>query len=211
MDGPSRYAAARRPQRFWLWRHQLPRCAGRVHSRQAQRKRQAVGSCHYTLASCGREKFQCGDSNASVNCGCLLQSSVAWRAGDRRCIGHGNRRASADSPERCRGRSRTSACRSGGIRPESAGTAGDRLRRRRRSGRQVDQGAEGVESQPSSDLEGPASTRHLSWTRPCGQSGVLVHRARLAVRQHAGAAARRRTNRGRYFCRSGPHHDSATR
>ena len=43
VDDAGRWRAARRSERFWFWRHQFPRCARRIHSRQAERKRQAVG------------------------------------------------------------------------------------------------------------------------------------------------------------------------
>ena len=101
--------------------------------------------------------------------------------------------------------------RSGGIGPACARTPRDRLCRRRRAGGQIGESAEGAKSQPSADLEGSASARHLPRDWPCGQSGVPVHRTRLAVRQHARAASRRRANCGRNFRRSGPHHDPATR
>ena len=98
VDGPSRYPAARRPQRLWLWRHQLPRCAGGVHSRQAQRKRQAVGSGHCTIASRGGAECQRGNcyAPAAQLAAVDLQSSIAWRAGDRR------RLRSRDSPSVCK-------------------------------------------------------------------------------------------------------------
>ena len=41
---PADSTAARRPQRLWFWRHQLPRRGRRVHTRQAERKWQA-GCC----------------------------------------------------------------------------------------------------------------------------------------------------------------------
>ena len=46
---------------------------------------------------------------------------------------------------------------------------------------------------------------------PAGKVAFLYTGSRLAVRQHARAAARRRTNCGRTVRRSGPHHDSAAR
>ena len=45
VDHASRWRAPRRSERFWFWRHQFPRRARRIHSPQAERKRQAVGSC----------------------------------------------------------------------------------------------------------------------------------------------------------------------
>ena len=72
------------------------------------------------LASCRGEECQRGYRHAAVTCGSVLQSSVTWRAGDRRGLRRRARRASAGGPEGCRGGSRTSADRSGGIGPESA-------------------------------------------------------------------------------------------
>ena len=43
VDHASRWRAARRRERFWFWRHQLPCRARRIHSPQAERQRQAVG------------------------------------------------------------------------------------------------------------------------------------------------------------------------
>ena len=45
VDRAGRWRAPRRSERLWFWRHKLPRRARRIHSPQAERKRQAVGSC----------------------------------------------------------------------------------------------------------------------------------------------------------------------
>ena len=63
------------------------------------------------------------------------------------------------------GGSRTSPCCPSGIGPARARTTGDRLRRRRRPGRQIGESAEGAKSQSGPNLEGSAAARHLSRTR----------------------------------------------
>ncbi len=63
----------------------------------------------------------------------------------------------------------------------------------------------------SRHVESPARPRHLPRPRSRAQSGVPVHRPRLAIREHARGAARRRTDRGRNLRRSGSRDDPSAR
>ena len=96
-------------ERLWFWRHQLPRGARRIHSRQAERKRQASVAVSEIPSQPRNEPISMShaadvsrtdDSSAFSS---SLQSAVARSAGDRRRFRSRAGRASARSAEgRCR-------------------------------------------------------------------------------------------------------------
>ena len=86
-----------------------------------------------------------------------------------------------------------------------------RFRGRRRSRRQAGQDPQGLRHEQSRDVADAASARRLRRSRSSRQGGVPVHRARLAVREHAQVAVRARVDRARHVRRSRLHHDSAAR
>jgi hypothetical protein len=74
---------------------------------------------------------------------------------------------------------------------------GDRLRRRRRPGGQIGQGAQGAGGRSASRLESAPLARRLPRSRSRAQGGLPLYRPRLAIREHAEHAPRGRTHRRR--------------
>ena len=125
------------------------------------------------------------------------QGASARRAGDRRRLRGRTGRASARRPESRGGGPDAGACRAVRSGPARARTHRHRLCECRRTGGQVRQSAQGARVRPAGGVEGAARARHLPRPRPRAQGGIPLHRAGLAVRQHAAQPARGRADCGR--------------
>ncbi len=68
VDHASRWRAPRRSERFWFWRHQFPRRARRIHSGQAERKRQAIGGGQRHTVDCEGANAHAHDNDECGKC-----------------------------------------------------------------------------------------------------------------------------------------------
>ena len=138
------------------------------------------------------------------------ENTIARRSGNRRPLRGCTGRPFARCAEVRRSRPRPSAGRPGRIGPARARAPGNRLTamppnwrtklpRRSRPWRPI--------SRRYGRLCAPKVS---SAVRACAQSRIPLHRARLAVREHAASTPRCRTDRGGNLCRSGPRIDPAT-
>ena len=203
----------RRRQRVRVRGDQLPRRARGVRARARARRRAEVRGggrrAVHVRRRAGHGRILVIGWSWGRDRRCGAEGSPAWCPGARR-----RRRSRARCPPAdgaCRRDRGARSCRHRAARHGSARRRAHRhrLRRRRRPRRQGRAGDGRVH--PASPLEGPARARHLPRQRSGPEGRLPVHRPGLAVRQHAGRAARRRADRRRRLRPGGRRDDPAAR